>query len=73
MVIRRKRKMKTKVLLHIPHTSLKLPKSFYKGLLISKCRHGKNMILNIHMIQYVNGIYFVEIKQKNIGYPNKLN
>ena len=28
--------MKTKVLLHIPHTSLRLPKIFYKGLLISK-------------------------------------
>ena len=28
--------MKTKVLLHIPHTSLRLPKCFYKGLLISK-------------------------------------
>lgn len=28
--------MKTKILLHMPHTSLKLPKIFYKGLLICK-------------------------------------
>lgn len=30
-----------KILLHIPHTSLKVPKDFYKGLLISKMEFRK--------------------------------
>lgn len=34
-----------KILLHMPHVSLKLPKSFYKGLLINKCLLNKYNLL----------------------------
>ena len=36
-----------KILLHMPHVSLKLPKSFYKGLLIDKNLVNKyNLIMS---------------------------
>ena len=54
---------KIKVLLHIPHTSLKLPKIFYKGLLISKEELRK---YNLKMSDLEVDYLFKDIKGKRI-------
>lgn len=52
-----------KILLHIPHTSLKAPKSFYKSLLISKTEFRKyNLKMSDINIDYL----FSDIKGKRI-------
>ena len=54
---------KLKVLLHIPHTSLRLPKIFYKGLLISKEELRKyNLKISDLEVDYL----FKDIKGKRI-------
>ena len=54
---------KTKVLFHIPHTSLKVPKLFYKGLLISKDEFRK---YNLKMSDIYVDYLFKYIKGKRI-------
>ena len=55
--------MRTKVLLHIPHTSLRLPKIFYKGLLISKdILRQYNLKMSDIYVDYL----FKDIKGKRI-------
>lgn len=54
---------KVKVLLHIPHTSLKVPRYFYKGLLISKEEFNRyNLIMSDVLIDEV----FKHVKGKRI-------
>ncbi len=54
---------KLKVLLHIPHISLKVPKIFYKGLLISKDEFRK---YNLKMSDIYVDYLFKDIKGKRI-------
>ena len=55
--------MKTKVLLHMPHTSLKLPKIFYKGLVLNKQQLRK---YNLKMSDLKVDYLFKDIKATRI-------
>ena len=51
------------IIMHMPHVSLKVPKSFYKGLIISKNLFNK---YNLEMTDFGIDTLFKDFKYKKI-------